>query len=209
MNIKLDAKLRKTGKKSLNKQARKDGLIPAIIYSAGKEGVLINLDRAVFKQQYKKSIGEVAFFDINVNNEHYTTIMKDRQIHPVSREFVHIDFLELHAGQEITLNIPITYTGDSPGVAAGGNLDILHREMEITCLPKDIPEEIVVNLEKLTLGEAIHFGDIEIPENISTSFSDETALVTVNLPREEEEETEEAEETEIEIGEEETEKAAE
>jgi len=198
MNVKLDAMKRVTGRKSVNKQARKDGLIPAIIYSAGKEGLIINLDRAIFRQQYKKTIGEVAFFEITVDGETFTTIMKDRQIHPVSREFVHIDFMELHAGKEMTLEIPITYIGDAPGIAAGGNLDILHRKMEISCLPKDIPEDITVDLSNLNLNEAIHFSDIKMPADVSSSFSNETALVTLTLPRgateeEEEEEEEEAE----------------
>lgn len=203
MNIKLEATSRVTGRKSINKQARKNGLIPAVIYSAGKEGIIFSLERASFIQKYKKSIGEVTFYDITLDGNTYKTILKDRQIHPVSREFVHIDFLELHAGQEITLEIPITYRGECPGVEAGGNLDIIQRKMEITCLPKDIPDEIVVNLENLGLGEALHFSDIDFPESVNSSFSAETALATVNLPAiaAVEDETEEEEEEEIVVAE--------
>ena len=194
MNVKLDATKRVTGKKSINKQARKDGLIPAIIYSSGKEGINISINRAVFIQKYRKTIGELAFYDITVDGETYTTIMKDRQIHPVSREFMHIDFMELHAGQEITLEIPINYVGEAPGIKAGGSLDIIERKMEISCLPKDIPEEITVDLSNLNLGATLHFSDIEMPANVNSSFSEETALAVVHSPSSSEDNAEEEEE---------------
>ena len=195
MNIKLSATKREVGKKkSVTKQLRKNGLIPAVIYSAGETGITITLEKGEFQQQYKKSIGEVALFNISLDDQTFTTFIKERQIHPVSRETIHIDFIELHAGKEMTLKIPITYTGDAPGIKEGGNLDIIQRKIEITCLPKDIPEEIVVDLSNLTVGSAIHYGDINMPENVSASFSNETTLVTLNLPAGVEEEQEEVEE---------------
>jgi large subunit ribosomal protein L25 len=197
MNVKLDATKRMTGRKSINKQARKDGLIPAIIYSSGKEGINISINRAAFIQKYRKTIGELAFYDITVDGETYKTIIKDRQIHPVSREFMHIDFMELHAGQEITLEVPINYIGDAPGVSAGGTLDIIERKMEISCLPKDIPEEITIDLSNLNLGATLHFSDIEMPANVNSLFTEETALATVHAPTSGNESTEEESEEDI------------
>lgn len=203
MNIQVNATKRVAGRKSLTKQLRRDGLIPAIIYSDGKEGSLITFKRKSFNQLYKKSIGQIAFFEINVEGTTYTTILKDRQIHPVSREFVHIDFLELHAGTEITLKIPITYTGDPIGLKEGGVLEIIQRKMEITCLPKDIPENITIDLSELKIGSTLHFSDIEMPANVASSLSDESALVSVNTPNviEEEEESEEEEEETLPVAE--------
>lgn len=202
MNIKLEAKSRKVEKRSDLKNYRKEGLIPAIIYGEGNEGLKIFLNRIAFLKQYKKTFGEVAFFDIKVDGKDFKTIIKEKQIHPVTHEFVHIDFLLLHKGKPITLGIPIKYIGEVPGEQEGGLLEILQREIEISCLPKDVPDDIVVDVSALNIGDSIHFADISMPENIETNMSDITTLVAVRAPRKEEEIEVEEEEIEGEEGEE-------
>ncbi|MCK4653294.1 MAG: 50S ribosomal protein L25 [Candidatus Cloacimonetes bacterium] len=186
MNIKIEAQLRDKGKRSDLNKFRNQGYIPAIIYGEGKEGTKILLQKIPFLKNYKKSLGEVAFFEIKVNGKSYTTLIKEKQIHPVTREFTHIDFVELHKGKKITLEIPINYTGEALGTQEGGLLEILHRKIEISCLPKDIPEEIKVDVSNLEIGDSIHFADIEMPENVDTNMSDITTLVAVRAPRKEE-----------------------
>lgn len=209
MNIKIEAKSRIVEKRSNLKNYRKEGLIPAIIYGEGNKGLKIFLNRITFLKQYKKTFGEVAFFDIKVDGKDFNTIIKEKQIHPVTHEFVHIDFLLLHKGKPITLGIPIKYIGEVPGVQEGGLLEIIHREIEISCLPKDVPDDIIVDVSSLNIGDSIHFGDISIPENIEANISDITTLVAVRAPRKEEEIEVEEEEIEGEEGEEEGEEGKE
>ncbi len=186
MNIKVEAQLRDKGKRSDLNKFRNEGYIPAIIYGEGKEGTKILLNKIPFLKNYKKSLGEVAFFEIKVNGKSYTTFIKEKQIHPVTREFTHIDFVELYEGKKITLEIPINYTGEALGTKEGGLLEILHRKIEISCLPKDIPEEINIDVSNLEIGDSIHFADIKIPENVDTNMTDITTLVAVRAPRKEE-----------------------
>jgi large subunit ribosomal protein L25 len=188
MNIKIKAEMRDNKKKSDMTNLRNAGLIPAIIYGEGKEGVKVTFEKLSFKRAYKKSIGEAAFFDIEVAGKTYSSILKEKQIHPVTREFTHIDFLELHAGKAITLSIPVNYTGDPIGVAEGGLMEILKREVEVSCLPKDVPDEISVDVSHLKIGDSIHFGDITLPENLEPSMSDITTLVALRAPKAEVEE---------------------
>jgi len=169
------------------KNLRKQGFIPAIIYGEGKEGIKISLEKIPFMKLYKNTIGEMSFFKITVDGKEYNTIIKDRQIHPVSREYMHIDFLELHKGSTLTLEVPMNYVGEPKGVSTGGVLDVIIRKLEVNCLPENIPQDIEVDISNLDIGDSIHLGDIEL-KNMETRMSDTTTLVAVRMPREEEKE---------------------
>lgn len=183
MNIKIEATLREIGKKSDLNKFRREGFIPAVIYGEGQIGTNILLKNIDFLKQYKKSIGEAAVFELNLEGKKINVFIKDKQIHPVSRELVHIDFVELHQGKPVTLSVPIHYIGVAKGTKEGGLLELLHRKMEISCLPKDIPEEIEIDVSNLGIGESIHFRDIQLAENITSSMSDITTLAAVRAPK--------------------------
>jgi len=210
VNIKVKAQPRVTNRKSDLNNLRKNGFIPSIIYGEGKEGIKIALEKISFIKQYRKSLGQLAFFDIDVEGKKYTTIIKEKQIHPVNRDFLHIDFVELHKGKKVTFSIPITYTGTPVGVSKGGILEILERELDITCLPKEIPEEIKVNISHLDIDDTCHFSEITGLENLETHFSPDAPLATIKLPKKEiepekvEEEIAEEGEEGAEVAEEET-----
>ncbi len=145
--------------------------------------------------QYKKSIGAVAFFDITVDGKTYKTFIKEKQIHPLTREVVHIDFLELHKGKSITIDVPINFIGEALGTKEGGVFEIIHRAIQVTCLPKDIPEEISFDISSMNIGDSIHFKDLDISEDIATELSDEITIAILSVPKviEESEEEEEVE----------------
>jgi len=137
-------------------------------------------------KNYKKSIGEVAFFDFDLSGKKISTFIKEKQVHPVSRDFVHIDFMELHKGTTITLEVPLHYKGIAEGTKEGGALEILHHTLEISCLPKDIPDEIEIDVTNLKIGDSIHFREIELSEGVTSSMTEATTLVAVRAPKKEE-----------------------
>lgn len=202
MNIKVQAEKRILGKKSDLNKLRNSGFIPGIVYGAGEEGIKISINARDFTRQYKKSIGSISFFDITVDGETYKTFIKERQMHPLTREIVHIDFLELRKGKSITIDVPINFEGEAPGTKEGGVLEIIHRKLQISCLPKDIPEEISVDVSKLNIGDSIHFSDLNLAKDIETELTDETTIAAVSLPTIMEEPEEEEEEEELLEGEE-------
>ena len=172
MNVKVEANLREIGKKSVLKNYRNENLIPGIIYGEGNEGLKILIPKIQFLKDYKGTIGKVSFFNILVDGKEFNTFIKEKQIHPVTREFVHIDFMEFHKGKKITFQIPFKYIGEALGTQEGGLVEVLHRELEISCLPKDIPEEISIDVSELEIGDSIHFRDIELPEGASSSITE-------------------------------------
>ncbi|RLC55064.1 MAG: 50S ribosomal protein L25 [Candidatus Cloacimonadota bacterium] len=195
MNIKINAEKRDLGKRSDLTELRKEGFIPGIIYGAGQEGIKIAFNARDYTREYKKSIGAVAFFDITVDGKTYKTFIKEKQIHPLTREVVHIDFLELHKGKSITIDVPINFIGEALGTKEGGVFEIIHRAIQVTCLPKDIPEEISFDISSMNIGDSIHFKDLDISEDIATELSDEITIAILSVPKviEESEEEEEVE----------------
>ncbi len=194
MNININAEKRSLGKKSDLNVLRDKGLIPGIIYGAGQEGMKISFNAREFAREYKKSIGTVAFFDIAVDGNTYKTFIKERQIHPLTREVVHIDFLELHKGKSITIDVPINFSGEALGAKEGGVFEVIHRTIQVTCLPKDIPEEISFDISNMNIGDSIHLNDLNLPEDLDTDLSDEITIAVLSVPKVIEEVEEEVEE---------------
>ncbi|MDP8202986.1 MAG: 50S ribosomal protein L25 [Candidatus Tenebribacter mawsonii] len=193
MNININAEKRSLGKKSNLNELRSKGLIPGIIYGAGQEGIKISFNSREFAREYKKSIGAVAFFDITVDGKIFKTFIKEKQVHPLTREIVHIDFLELHKGKPITIDVPITFTGEAIGAKEGGVFEIIHRVIQVTCLPKDIPDEIRYDISEMDIGDSIHLRDLNISESMNTELTDDITIAILSVPKVVEEAVEEVE----------------
>jgi large subunit ribosomal protein L25 len=196
MKLKVAAELRnKQNKKSYLKTLRKNGKIPAVIYGQGEQPTLITLKENVFTKLYKKSIGEFTFFDIELNGETFRTIIRERQIDPVKRNILHVDFLNLHAGVPIDVKIPFKFIGEPIGAKMGGVVEINERYIHIRAIPKNIPDDVIVDLSDMKIGDSIHIRDLKIEDvEIFSHLND--SIVSLSLPRGGEEETTEEEETE-------------
>lgn len=182
MNIVIEAKKRTLGRKSSTKQLRNEGKIPAVIYSAGNEALPIVIEESVFSSEYRKSIGEISFFIIKFDGKEIKTVIKEKQIHPVSRRVQHIDFQELVPGKPVSFLAPLKFSGVPKGLKAGGKLEILIRKIMITCKPEDIPEEIKLNITSLGMGDTFLFSKLELP-NIQTKLPGNTVLAQVKGAR--------------------------
>lgn len=192
MILNLTAEMRKIAKKSDTSNSRKSGLVPAVMYAEGKEGLNILIPANEFKKLYKKTIGEVAVFNINIEGKEYHTVVKEKQIHPVSREIIHVDFYELHPDKELTINVPFKFVGTPVSVKDGGILEIGKRYFTAHCLPKFIPDDFEINLANLKMGETIYCKDVKIP-NVKVTDHADSAIASVHAPRTKEEKTETAE----------------
>ena len=182
MILNLAVQSREIENKSSRKNLRKSGNIPAVIYSEGQPGIHISVPTNEFTKLYKKSIGEVAVFNLNLNGKDCHAIVKARQIHPVSRDFIHVDFLELHKDKELNLSVPFKFIGTPASLKEGGIMEITVRELKVSCLPKYIPEDIPLHIEKLAIGEAIYIKDIKL-ENITIKEAGNIPIVSVHATR--------------------------
>lgn len=181
----LEAQPKQTSKKSELNALRRQGLIPAVLYGKSVESTPIAIDRGKFQQCYKKSFNELAFYEIVLNGTKYHTILKDKLIHPVTRNILHIDFMVVEESAQMEFEVPIQFVGEAVGTKEGGFVDVIQRSVKITCRAKDIPEEISLDISALKVGDALHIKDLPAGNWQYKDHSDIT-LVVVHAKKTEE-----------------------
>ena len=202
--IELKTKIRTTTGNGPARRLRMSGQIPAVLYGQKTEPVLLSVNKGDLEQVFKKGgIGQVILNLVIQKNDETTTrpaMIKELQSHPLSRNFIHIDFYEIKMDQKITAKIPVVTTGMAKGVELGGMLQIIRRELEVECLPLAVPESIEIDISDLDIGDSIHVGQIRVEGEIEFLEDDNYTVVTILSPKmeEEPEEEEEAEEGEAE-----------
>ncbi len=193
--VSLSGSLRENVGKKDAKAARYQGKVPCVIYG-GKEQVHISLDEADFKPILFTP--ESFLIEITVDGKTYKTILKDVQYHPVGDQVLHADFYEVTHGRPVVVSLPVKLTGVSPGVLAGGKLRLKLRKVTVKALIDAIPEEIVISINKLKIGNSVKVRDLQI-EGLEFVSPAGAVIVDVKTARgagaleEEEETTEEGE----------------
>ncbi|MEO2066302.1 MAG: 50S ribosomal protein L25 [Desulfurobacteriaceae bacterium] len=187
-------KREKTGKQ-VAKKLRREGLLPAVIYGGGRpEATHI----AVPAKEVKRLKHHHGLIKLNLDGEERMCILKDIQYNWLGDVPIHLDFQEVTFGETIEVTVELEFVGTPVGVSEeGGVLEILKREITIETLPREIPEKITVDISNLHAGDALHVGDIPLPEGAKLVDSPDETVVVVAEPEEtagEEEETEEAKE---------------
>lgn len=177
----LDIKEREGTGKEVAKKMRRNGYIPAVLYGhRGNKNLLI---KAVDFLSLFEEIGEHSIVTLNIDNkENAEVIVKDYQLHPVKKNIVHIDFFEIEKGKLLKTEVPIMIEGTSKGVKKGGVLETLLREIEIECLPKDIPDNIVVNIEDMDINDSLHVKELKIDDKITILANPEQVVITIGTP---------------------------
>jgi len=150
---------------------RLNGEIPAIIYGAGKDPLSITLRH----DDIFHAVEDEAFFssilEINVAGEKESVIIKDMQRHPAKPIIMHADFLRVRADVELTVNVPLHFMNEDACVGVrleNGQISHLMNELVITCLPKNLPEYIEVDMAELHVGDTLHISDLKLPEGVSS-----------------------------------------
>ncbi len=183
---------------------RREGLIPAVLYGPKRDSVPLTISPLDLDKIYKDSGTERVILNLKIDNggtQDVTVVVKEVQAVPVTGQYLHIDFYEIALHEEIVVNVPVEVTGRSKGVERGGFLQVVRYQLEISCIPTDMPDKIEVDVTNLDIGDSIHIGDLDLVGDKVRVLAD-TALtvVTVVPPTVEEEEVpeeelEEAEET--------------
>ncbi len=197
--IELNANIRTTVGNGPARRLRQSGQLPAVLYGPGAETVLLSVNISDFDQVLKKSrVGQLLLNLVIQDSETYTrsAMVKELQTHPVSRNFLHVDFYEIAMDRKIKVKVPIVTTGMAKGVELGGVLQIVRREIEVLCLPFEVPESFEIDIADLDIGDSIHVRDISQEGEIEFLEDEHFTVVTLLSPKleEEEEPTEEEEE---------------
>ncbi|MFW5718223.1 MAG: 50S ribosomal protein L25 [Spirochaetota bacterium] len=193
----LSASARTELKTGAARRLRRAGKIPAVIYGH-REPVPVTIDGLEFIREFK-IITESQIIKLTVGDETYDVLIKDYQEDILTGDVEHIDFFEIEAGKTLRTHIGIHLNGSAIGSREGGILEQQLYEVEIECLPQDIPDAFQVDVSGLAVGDSLHVSDLEAPEGVTILTSEENVIALVAMPRLEVEP--EAEEEELEEGE--------
>lgn len=179
---------RRTGNgSSAARRLRTQGRVPAVIYGHGRETESVSLSQKELEHALHGISAGSTVFDIALDGKTVKALIRELQRHPVRPGFVHVDLYEIHAGEKVTLSVPVHLVGTAEGVRnAGGVLDQVLREIEIEVLPQHIPERVELDVTNLGIGRSLHIRDIRI-ENATILNDAEDTVCTVVPPRVEEE----------------------
>ncbi len=185
-----------TGKNS-NRRLRAAGQIPAVLYGAGRDTVPITIGRKTIQEVFRHGAGENTIFllkRVESDQQRHARI-REMQVDPVSREVLHIDFQRVLMDEAIRINVQIRAVGEPTGVKnEGGVLDLVTREVEVECLPGDIPEAIELDVEALAIGDHLDARDLTLPKGVTLLEEPDRVIVSVSYAARIEEAEEEGEE---------------
>lgn len=167
----LDATIRTDMGKGASRRLRHEGKVPAILYGAGKEPVSLTLEhnKVIQAQEFEAFYSHV--LTIVVDGKKVEALVKDMQRHPFKPKVTHIDFQRVVAGQALQTNVPLHFIneGEADSIKLeGGHAEHHMNDIEITCLPKDLPEFIEVDLLNVALGETLHISDLTLPKGVES-----------------------------------------
>lgn len=193
----LSASARTELKTGAARRLRRAGKIPAVIYGH-RDPVPVTIDGLEFIREFK-IISESQIIKLTVGDETYDVLIKDYQEDILTGSVEHIDFFEIEAGKALRTHIGIHLEGSAIGSREGGILEQQLYEVEIECLPQDIPDAFQVDVTELAVGDSLHVSDLVAPEGVEILTGEDQVIALVAMPRLEVEP--EAEEEELEEGE--------
>jgi large subunit ribosomal protein L25 len=195
--IELKANIRKNTGKGPARVLRRDGRMPAVLYGPDQVPVLLSINVKELENISKKyNLSQVPLNLVIEDSKSGTkkVMVKELQTHPVSMNYLHIDLYEIAMDRKIKVNVPVVTRGKSVGVELGGVLQIVRRELEVFCLPSEIPESIEIDITDLDVGDSVHVDEIPLEGEIEISAAMNFTVLTILSPKVEVEEVEEEEE---------------
>ncbi|RME21413.1 MAG: 50S ribosomal protein L25 [Deltaproteobacteria bacterium] len=180
-----------TGKEDATR-LRKQGLVPAVCYGAGKAPMHFALAAGDLRKILQGGRGLNSLIKIEGADEERTVFVQEIQRHPVDRHWVHVDFLYVDPQKPVVRRVPVELEGRPEGVKLGGVLQVARRDIRVECLPSIVPEKIVIDVSKLQIGDSIHVEDVEMPEGVKAVFERNYTICAVVAPTEEEKPAEQA-----------------
>ncbi|MFB3778574.1 MAG: 50S ribosomal protein L25 [Bryobacteraceae bacterium] len=161
-NITVPVELRESRGKNEARRLRAGGLVPAVVYGSGRQTLAVSVDPKTILKILHSSTGHNTIFDVSVKGGETTPVMiVDWQFDPVKENLLHLDLKRIDLTKRLRVSVPVQTQGEAKGVKQqGGLLELVAREIEIECLPDDIPEHFTVDVTELMMGDAMRAGDI-------------------------------------------------
>ncbi|MFA5038189.1 MAG: 50S ribosomal protein L25 [Candidatus Omnitrophota bacterium] len=190
--IYLEAILRQEKEVGRNNSLRRDGFVPCVVYGEGKQTLSLKLERSrILKFMHAHHGGENIVITLKISggkkDEERAVLVKEIQRHPVNDEILHMDFNEVSLTKKIIVTVPIQSEGEAAGVKQeGGTLEQIIWEVEVECLPTQIPEKLVVDVTAMKIGDTVHLKDIPVPAGVTLKHDLEAIVFSLVAPHKEE-----------------------
>ena len=187
----LQAEQRNAVGRAENKRLRREGYLPAVVYGGAGEAVNIQIEHNAMLRNLEKSGFYSNILDLSLDGKSQKVYLKDLNRHPSKKLILHADFQRVEETVELNIRVPLLLVNEDlcDGVKqGGGTVSRLMTEVEVTCLPKDLPQAIEVDIESLQVGEAIHFSDLSLPDGVKLTAllrggDESTGVVQVLSPK--------------------------
>ncbi len=180
----LSATKRTASGKGASRKLRRDQQIPGIIYGHNREPQMLALDWRELERMLERVSPETTIIELDIEGTTARTLIREIQRHPFRRQVLHVDFLEIVAGQRVTVNVPIVLVGTPAGVRnSGGVLDQILREVTVDVDPSNIPNHINVDVSALEVNESVHVANLVVPEGVEIQDDADATVCVVAAPR--------------------------
>lgn len=181
--VKLTAQPRAGLGRSAVRKIKQQGQVPGVIYGAKQEPLHLQLAAREVREVLAHATGEHLLVELQISGENRLALIQEVQHHPLRGDVLHVDFHAVSADEEITAAVPVETVGEADGVKNyGGLLEIPLHTLEVSCLPKDLPEVIRVDVSALKLGEAIHVRELQLPAGVTAAADADLTVVRVSAP---------------------------
>ena len=183
----LKAKRRSTLGKRSTKAIRREGNIPAVIYSKGKDAIALEVNPKDVKNAFATDAGRNTLLDIEIEGADdkgsKLSILRDIQMDYLTNTALHLDFLELDMNEKIEVKVPLVFTGRAQGVKEGGILEEMIREIGVECVPGDIPDTIEHDVTELGLEQGVQIKDLILPDGVESTGNPDDTVAMIHVPR--------------------------
>jgi large subunit ribosomal protein L25 len=182
-NFIVNAEQRSDTGKGASRRLRRVGKVPGILYGAHKEPTMISMAHNELVRQLNDEAFYSNLLNLNLNGAQETVVLKDLQRHPAKPFILHVDFQRVQSDEKIRLNVPLHFVNENtcPGVKAGGAVSHQLTDVEITCLPKDLPEFIEVDMSAMNVGDALHLSELKLPDGVEYPSSEGEDYIVVSI----------------------------
>ncbi|HOJ26444.1 MAG TPA: 50S ribosomal protein L25 [Candidatus Saccharicenans sp.] len=181
MTLVIKAEIRKEVGKNAAGRLRRQGLVPAILYGGGTASQPLTLKKKDILEILKSQTGENTIFRVTMDSQEKDVMLKDIQINPVTDELTHVDLIEISMDKPVRVAVPVELVGEPVGVKVeGGVADFLLRELEVECLPREIPESIKIDISNLHIHQSIKVQNLDLPAGVKVYADPNAAIVVIS-----------------------------
>lgn len=189
MKIEITANERVLKGTGASRRLRHAGKTPGVLYGGVKDATSLEIDSKELFMQFRHEAFHASILTLNLDGKKEAVILRDFQMHPVRNNIMHIDFQRINENEKIHVKVPFHFTNEetAPGVKLeGGLISHIMTEIDVACLPKDLPQYIEVDMGELSIGDSIHLSEVKVPEGVElTGLSDENdpVITAISKPK--------------------------